>query len=209
MSDRKQHWENVYRNKTPREVSWYQENPALSLRLIGNAGVELTDPIIDVGGGASGLVDKLCEAGYSDISVLDVSATALEHAKKRLADKALLVQWLEQDITTFTPPRPYALWHDRAVFHFLTDPEDRKSYVAILKKALQPGGQLIIMAFAIDGPLKCSGLDIVQYDSNRLMAALGAGFELAETGHETHITPAGNQQKFNYFRLIRIADTTK
>lgn len=207
MSDRKQHWENVYRSKSPREVSWYQESPALSMRLIGDADIELDAPIIDVGGGASGLVDNLCAAGYSDISVLDVSAAALNHAKKRLAGKACFVQWLEQDIIAFVPPQQYALWHDRAVFHFLTDPEERKAYVAIVKQALKPGGQLVIMAFAIDGPLKCSGLDIVQYDVNKLMTTLGSGFELAETGHETHITPAGNQQKFAYFRLILTADT--
>jgi len=209
MPDRKQHWENVYRSKSPWEVSWYQESPALSLRLIGDAEMELTAPIIDIGGGASGLVDQLCAAGYSDISVLDVSAAALNHAKKRLAGKACFVRWLEQDVIAFAPLKQYALWHDRAVFHFLTEAEERETYVAILKKALKPGGQLIMMTFAIDGPPKCSGLDIVQYDSNTLMAALGPGFELVETGHETHITPAGNQQKFAYFRLIRTPDTPK
>lgn len=209
MPDRKKHWENVYQCKSPLEVSWFQENPALSLRLIKAAAVDLAAPVIDVGGGASLLVDKLCATGYRDISVLDVSAAALNHAKQRLADKPCNVQWLEQDITAFTPPRQYALWHDRAVFHFLTDPDDRKKYIATLKKALKPGGQVIIMAFAIDGPLKCSGLDIVQYDSNTLMTTLGPGFELLEKGHETHMTPAGNQQKFAYFRLNRVPDEPK
>lgn len=202
MTNRKQHWENVYRNKSPVEVSWYQESPALSLRLIKAAATKLSDPLIDVGGGASLLVDELCAAGYSDISVLDVSAASLEIAKKRLAGKACDVQWLEQDITAFNPPKTYALWHDRAVFHFLTDPDDRKKYVSILKKALKPGGQAVIMAFAIDGPQKCSGLDVVRYDSHKLIEALGPGFGLAETGDETHLTPTGNRQKFAYFRLI-------
>lgn len=207
MTERTQHWENIYRSKSPQKVSWYQENPALSLRLIADADIGLDASIIDVGGGASKLVDELCAAGYSDISVLDISGAALNHAKKRLADKACFVQWLKQDITAFTPPRHYALWHDRAVFHFLTEIEDREKYIAVLKKALKPGGHLIIMAFAIDGPLKCSGLDIVQYDPDKLMNELGAGFELLETGHENHLTPAGSQQKFAYFRLIRIPDT--
>lgn len=209
MPDRKQHWENVYLGKSPAEVSWFQENPALSLKLIADAATGLTAPVIDVGGGASRLVDELCAAGYTDISVLDVSAAALNHAKQRLADKSSNVQWLEQDVTTFKPPKQYALWHDRAVFHFLTDPGDRKKYVATLKKALKPGGQVIIMAFAIDGPLKCSGLDIVQYDSNKLIEALGPGFEQVETGYETHITPAGKQQNFAYFRLIHTPDNFK
>ena len=202
MSDRKNHWEKVYRNKSPLEVSWFQENPALSLQLIGDARLALDAPVIDVGGGASILVDKLCDAGYTNIAVLDVSASALAHARERLAGRANAVHWYEADVTRFKPPQRFALWHDRAVFHFLTDKTDRDSYVSVLKQALRPGGHVIIMAFAIDGPAKCSGLDIVQYDEDKLKAALGPGFELAETGFETHKTPAGGQQKFAYFHLI-------
>jgi SAM-dependent methyltransferase len=203
MTDRKNHWEKVYRDKSPLEVSWFQENPALSLRLIEKTRIALDAPIIDVGGGASLLVDRLCEAGYSDIGVLDVSASALAHAKNRLADRTCAVSWYEADVTSFKPPKRFALWHDRAVFHFLTSGADRDSYVSVLKQALEPGGHLIMMAFAIDGPVKCSGLDIVQYDADKMKSTLGSGFELVETGHEMHITPVGNQQKFAYFRFTK------
>jgi len=203
MTDRKEHWENVYRDKSPLEVSWFQGNPVLSLRLISETRIALDAPVIDIGGGASLLVDRLCENGYTDIGILDVSASALAHTKDRLADKACGVQWYEADVTGFKPPKQFALWHDRAVFHFLTSEADRNSYVSVLKKTLEPGGHLIIMTFAIDGPLKCSGLDIVQYDADKMKAALGSGFELVETGHETHSTPAGSQQKFAYFRFSR------
>ncbi len=203
MIDTKNHWENVYRGKSPHEVSWFQENPALSLRLIEKTRIALDAPIIDVGGGASLLVDRLCEEGYTDIGVLDVSASALAQSKHRLADKTCAVSWYEADVADFKPPKQFALWHDRAVFHFLTSEADRDSYVAVLKKALEAGGHLTIMAFAIDGPVKCSGLDIVQYDAEKMKSTLGPGFELVETGHEMHITPAGNQQKFAYFRFTR------
>lgn len=203
MTDRKNHWEKVYRGKSPLEVSWFQQEPALSLRLIADTGIGLDAPIIDVGGGASLLVDRLCEQAYTDVSVLDVSASAIAHVKDRLADEACGVQLFETDVTTFEPPRRFALWHDRAVFHFLTAEEDRDRYVGVLKQALEPGGHLIIMTFAIGGPEKCSGLDIVQYDADRIKTVLGASFDLVEAGHETHITPAGNRQKFAWFRFIR------
>jgi SAM-dependent methyltransferase len=207
MNDRKEHWENVYRNKSSREVSWFQESPVLSLQLIRATDLPLDAPMIDVGGGASRLVDTLCEAGYADISVLDVSAGAIAHVKERLADNACKVQWYVEDVTRFEPPRQFDLWHDRAVFHFLTSETDRNHYLSVLKRALKPGGHLIIMAFALDGPVKCSGLEIVQYDTDKLQAVLGPDYELVETGHETHITPTGNQQKFAYFRFIKSPET--
>lgn len=203
--DRKTHWENVYAKSSHLRVSWYQEEPALSLQLIRNTQISLDAPIIDVGGGASLLVDRLCDAGYSNLAVLDVSAQALAHAKDRLADKVSDVEWFEADVTQFNPPHRFSLWHDRAVFHFLTVQADRDQYVGVLNQALEPGGHLIIMAFAIGGPEKCSGLDIVQYDADKIMAELGSGFELLETGYETHLTPAGQQQKFAYFRFVKIA----
>ena len=203
MPDRKTHWENVYGSKSSLEVSWYQKEPTLCLRLIQNTGLAHDAPIIDVGGGASTLVDCLCENGFTNISVLDVSAQALTHAKLRLADNACDVKWHEADVTEFAPPHPFSLWHDRAVFHFLTAKEDRDRYVGVLKRALEPGGHLIIMTFAVDGPEKCSGLDIVQYDAEKLMAALGEGFDLIENGYEAHITPAAKVQKFAYFHFIR------
>ena len=152
------------------------------------------------------LVDRLCEKGYADVGVLDVSASALAHAKDRLSEKAYDVQWYEADVTTFRPPKRFALWHDRAVFHFLTSEEDRNRYVSVLKQALKPGGHLVIMTFAIGGPAKCSGLDIVQYDVERMKSVLGPVFELAETGLETHITPTGKSQEFAWFRFTRVPE---
>jgi trans-aconitate methyltransferase len=204
MIDRKTHWERVYTNKSPLQVSWYQEDPALSLQLIRNTQLALDAAMIDVGGGASTLVDRLCEEAYTNVAVLDVSSSALAHAKTRLAEKANAVEWFEEDVTCFSPPHRFSLWHDRAVFHFLTTKSDRDKYISVLKQTLEPDGHLIIMAFAIDGPVKCSGLDIVQYDVNKLMEELGQGFELVETGYEVHLTPSGGEQKFAYFHLKRI-----
>ena len=203
MIDRKTHWENVYGSKSPLEVSWYQQEPSLSLRLIRDIQLERNAPLIDVGGGASTLVDSLYDEGFTNIAVLDVSGQALAHARLRLADKARDVDWYEADVTAFKPSRQFALWHDRAVFHFLTARADREKYVEVLKRALQPGGHLIIMAFAVDGPKKCSGLDIVQYDAEKIEAELGDSFGLIEEGYEVHITPAGKEQKFAYFRFTR------
>jgi len=207
MSETKKHWEDVYRNKSPLEVSWYQQEPVLSLSLIASAQLPQDVPIIDVGGGSSTLVDKLHDEAYTDISVLDISGSALTHAKNRLGNKAAKVHWYEADVTCFKPPQRFALWHDRAVFHFLTSKADRERYVNVLKQALEPCGQIIIMTFAIDGPCKCSGLDIVQYDADKMIAELGPGFELVETGHEVHHTPAGNEQKFAFFRFRFMAES--
>ena len=201
MSKRKTHWENVYRDKSPLAVSWYQREPGLSLSLIGKAALALDAPLIDVGGGASTLVDSLCDRGHTNISVLDVSAAALAHSKNRLGERGAKVHWFEADITSFRPPQRYTLWHDRAVFHFLTDPVDRQSYIDVLEKGLEKGGQLVMLTFAIGGPAKCSGLDIVQYDEDKMTAELGTGFELLESGREVHTTPAGNQQRFAWFRF--------
>jgi SAM-dependent methyltransferase len=203
MSGRKAHWESIYHGKSPTEVSWYQKDPALSLQLIRNTHLSLAEPMIDVGGGASVLVDRLCQEGYTRVAVLDISASALDHAKARLGDKAHGVEWYVEDIVDFNPPHLFSLWHDRAVFHFLTDPSDRRRYVNVMQRVLKPGGQLIIAAFAIGGPSKCSGLDIVQYDAEKLLTELGEGFDLAEEKTEVHITPAQREQKFAWFRLVR------
>lgn len=203
MSARKEHWEAVYRNKSPLEVSWYQKAPTLSLQLIRNSGITLDEPIIDVGGGASILVDRLHDAGYSNLSVLDLSSTALGHAQNRLGNQAKSVTWYETDITQFTPPTPFSLWHDRAVFHFLTSTEDRKRYIEALTQGLKPGGHLIIAAFAIGGPTRCSNLEIVQYDAEKMSKVLGEEFELIEEQQEQHQTPAEKEQLFGYFHWIR------
>ncbi len=203
MNKRKAHWEQVYADKSPLEVSWYQQVPALSLGLILKSGISHDAPIIDVGGGASTLVDHLCEAGYSRISVLDISAAALACARERLAQKAEQIEWYATDVTAFRAKHPYLLWHDRAVFHFLTDKADRRKYVDALEDALPVGGHLIIAAFAIDGPTQCSGLDIVQYDAEKLCSELGEKFALVESVSENHTTPANKVQRFNYFRFVR------
>jgi len=201
MSERKEHWEKVYREKSPHEVSWYQADPVLSLSLIGKASLPLDAPVIDVGGGASTLVDNLCERGYSNVSVLDISAAALAHGRNRLAHKGCRVNWFEEDVTRFKAPHRFALWHDRAVFHFLTSQADRDRYVDVLEHSLLPGGHVVMLTFAIGGPTRCSGLDIVQYDADKLGAELGADFELREWGREAHLTPAGRQQDFAWFRF--------
>ena len=201
--DRKAHWEHIYQDKLPINVSWYQAEPELSLALIRGTGVASAAPIIDVGGGASVLVDRLLAAGFEKLAVLDISAAAIQHARTRLGKLANRVTWYEADVTAFAPPHAFELWHDRAVFHFLTDREDRKRYVRALKEAVVPDGHVIIAAFAIGGPKKCSGLEIVQYDAARLCDELGGEFELLETRDEMHITPAHAEQKFSFFRFIR------
>ncbi|WP_057956791.1 class I SAM-dependent methyltransferase [endosymbiont of Ridgeia piscesae] len=204
MGDRKQHWEQVYRDKSPLEVSWYQKEPSLSLELIRNSGIQKDDPIIDVGGGASLLVDRLQQTGYSQLSVLDISARSLAYAQSRLGEAARQIEWHEVDVTEFSAPHRYALWHDRAVFHFLTKAADREKYAEVLNASLRPNGHLVIAAFAIGGPTQCSGLDIVQYDAERLLNVLGDGFQLLEELSESHPTPAGKRQAFSYFHLHRL-----
>lgn len=206
MFDRKAHWEKVYGSKSPLEVSWYQREPTQSMRLIQNAGVSSDAAIIDIGGGTSTLVDRLCAGSYTDLSVLDISSNALDHAKERLAGQACNVNWYNEDVVNFDPPQRFSVWHDRAVFHFLTDPADRARYVKVVRRILAPGGHLIIMAFSIGGPQKCSGLDIVQYDENKLLAELGEGFKSLEVGEEVHITPSGSEQKFAYFHFLRMIE---
>lgn len=203
MADKKLHWEKVYNDKSPWEVSWYQKEPELSLRLIRSAGLAKEAPIIDVGGGASVLVDRLLAEGYRNLAVLDISSRALAFARERLGEQAGSVEWYQANITEFSPPHTFSLWHDRAVFHFLTDPVDRKNYVEVLKKTLSPQGRLILASFAIGGPTRCSGLDIVQYDAEKIHHELGNEFTLVETSDETHFTPANKEQRFSYFHFLR------
>ena len=204
MFDRKMHWGNVYQEKSPLDVSWYQKEPKLSLELIRCTHVASNDAIIDVGCGASVLVDHLCKECFTNLAVLDISENALASTKKRLGDSAKSIEWFVADITQFDAPHKFSLWHDRAVFHFLTDHSDRKSYVKALKNSLRPEGHLIIATFAIGGPEKCSGLEIVQYDSEKMIAELGEDFELVEERNEVHITPANKEQKFIFFRFLKV-----
>lgn len=201
MSKRKDHWEQIYQDKSPLEVSWYQSEPSLSLKLIENCSLKEDDSVIDVGGGASLLVDRLCEKGYKNLSVLDISANALKHAKGRLANQHCAVEWVTADITAFSSPQQFSLWHDRAVFHFLTDASDRKKYIDNLSASLKSGGYLILAAFSFDGPDMCSGLTIVQYDREKLTKEIGNQFKFVNEENETHITPAGSNQIFTYYRF--------
>jgi ubiquinone/menaquinone biosynthesis C-methylase UbiE len=201
--NRKAHWNQVYQTKAADEVSWYQTRPATSLKLIEQCGVGKGQGILDVGGGASVLVDCLLDAGFQRLAVLDISAAALEQTRRRLGVRAGAVAWFEADVTEFKPPHQFALWHDRAVFHFLTEKADRQCYVETMKRALVPEGHAVIATFALDGPLRCSGLDVVRYDAPSLSAELGAGFRLLEQTDETHVTPWDTEQKFSYFRFAR------
>jgi len=203
--DRKQHWETVYGNKTAEETSWYQLFPRLSLSMIARARVGRDAALIDIGGGASLLVDNLLDQGYRDLTVLDISAGALAQASSRLGQRAGRITWVEADVTAYEPSRQFDLWHDRAAFHFLTEAKDRQRYMAVLRQALAPRGQVIVATFAPGGPQKCSGLDIVQYDAELLGDELGPGFTLQEQHRERHQTPGGREQLFNFFRFKRRA----
>jgi SAM-dependent methyltransferase len=203
MFDRSAHWEGVYRTKGENEVSWFQENPAISVDLIKQAHAAPASAVVDIGGGASRLVDALLHDGYRDITVLDLSAQALEQAKRRIGPDSANVEWIVADVTKWKPGRQYAVWHDRAAFHFLTDPDDRRAYLDCLRAALVPGGQVIIGTFALDGPEKCSGLPVQRYDGKGLAEQLGASFELAETRSEMHRTPWNSDQAFQFSRFRR------
>lgn len=200
----KEHWENVYTTKSTNAVSWFQEHAALSLQFIKSSAPHTGAAIIDVGGGASTLVDDLINAHYFNISVLDISGAALFVTQKRLEQKSSCVQWIVGDITSVAlAENRYDLWHDRAVFHFLTDEKDRQCYVAQLTKALKPGGQLIISTFAEQGPQQCSNLPVVRYSPEGLQREFSNAFVLLEHAFETHITPVETQQEFVYCRFIK------
>src|SRR3989338_1569879 len=190
MIDLKNHWENIYKTKSSKNVSWYKPHLERSLEIILQLRLPKDAAMIDVGGGASTLPDDLLSKGFKDITILDISREALEVSKNRLANKAHVIQWLEADITTVQlKPNHYDLWHDRAVFHFLTKPEDRQKYVDNLNKALMPGGHALMATFGPNGPLKCSGLEIVRYSSENLREELGEKFKLEKHFTEIHKTP--------------------
>lgn len=195
----KAHWEQVYASRQPTEVSWFQEHAVRSLRLIAGTAVPKSAAIIDVGGGASVLVDDLLATGYANVTVLDLSPTALSAARTRLGARASRVAWLEGDITTIRlPVHAFDVWHDRAVFHFLTTAEQRQAYVRQVLCAVKPGGHVIVSTFAEDGPLQCSGLPVMRYSAAGLHAEFGSPFELLGHEREEHLTPAGKTQNFIY-----------
>ena len=201
--DSKQHWDEVYAQKAEDAVSWFQPRPEASLALIAAAGLKPDDPIVDIGGGTSRLVDHLLAAGHKDVTVLDVAAAALEKSRARLGKQAERVHWIVADITRWRPERRYRLWHDRAVFHFLTEAADRAAYRRALEAGLAPGGHAVISSFALDGPERCSGLPVQRYSPETLAAELGAGFNLLEQHQEEHRTPAGKLQRFQYSVFAR------
>ena len=203
--DRRSHWEKVYEEKRFDDVSWYQDLPATSLEMIAGAVLERNDPIIDIGAGASTLVDHLIELGYTDLTVLDISAQALAQASERLGASAQHVAWTVADITRFEPPRRYRLWHDRAVLHFLVDAGDRERYVEALQRALAPDGYLVLATFGPEGPLQCSGLDVRRYSVEMMAELLGPDFELEQEMLEFHETPSGGSQQFLFSRWQRAA----
>jgi SAM-dependent methyltransferase len=198
MSQAQEHWNRVYGTKAEGEVSWFQPRPERSLALIAAAAPDRSVPVIDVGGGASTLVDELLRAGYGDVSVLDISEAALGRSKARLGAKAEGVAWIVADITDWKPARAFRVWHDRAVFHFLTDAARQAAYIEALRKATAPGSVCIIATFALDGPERCSGLPVQRYSAATLAARLGPEFALAAEEAERHVTPGGAAQSFMY-----------
>lgn len=198
----KRHWEDVYEGKEPESVSWYQPHATRSLALIQRIAPSVDTPIIDVGGGASVLVDDLLNAGYHDLTVLDLAASALAAANARLGALSDQVTWIEGDVrSTPLPEATYGVWHDRAGFHFLVDPTDRAAYIRQVQRAVRPGGFVVVATFAEDGPAKCSGLPVVRYSPDTLHREFGDGFDFVASEREVHATPMGTQQSFLYSLL--------
>ena len=203
LSSHQQHWEATYRDHLPESVTWYQERPALSLSLIEATGIGSDAAVVDVGGGCSRLVDHLLDEGYTNLTVLDLSPTAIRYARQRLGGSASKVTWIEADVLEYRFDTTFDLWHDRAVFHFLTDPVDRERYVAHLSDAVPIGGQIIIATFGLDGPERCSGLPVQRYGPETLSQTLGDDFEVLGFQQETHHTPTGATQQFLYGHFQR------
>jgi ubiquinone/menaquinone biosynthesis C-methylase UbiE len=200
----KDHWEHVYQTKSAETVSWFQEHAQRSLELIKSIGPSHDCSIIDVGGGVSTLVDDLLEDGFKNISVLDLSAHALAVASKRLGDNGSRVHWIEGDICRVAlPAQAFDIWHDRAVFHFLTNPAERHAYVEQVMRAVKPGGHVIVATFGPDGPDKCSGLPVARYSPEGLHGEFGPAFQLLEHQSEAHRTPLGNIQHFIYCHCLK------
>jgi ubiquinone/menaquinone biosynthesis C-methylase UbiE len=208
--DAKQHWDKVYSTKSVTEVSWYQREARISLELITRVAAGADRAIVDVGGGASTLVDGLLDRGYRDVTVLDVAAGSLDAARARLAGRAQGVGWVVANVLQYPfGPHTVDVWHDRAVFHFLTSPADRQTYVAQVARAVRPGGHVIVATFAADGPTRCSGLDVCRYNPEALHGEFGRSFELLAKVLEDHVTPSGQHQHFQYclcaFRPAQLA----
>ena len=197
-NDRRDHWEKVYVEKSDLDLSWFQEVPSTSLELAEHARINSASVVIDIGGGTSRFAECLIEKGVRDVSVLDLSQSALDANRSRLGPRGKDVTWLVADITTWKPERQYDLWHDRAVFHFLVKEEDRAAYLHCLNKAVKAGGHAIIATFAPDGPEKCSGLPVERYSPESLSVTLGETYELLEHSFDVHVTPRGSEQRFQF-----------
>jgi 2-polyprenyl-3-methyl-5-hydroxy-6-metoxy-1,4-benzoquinol methylase len=202
-SDRQAHWQNVYLTKGEQQVSWTQPSPEPSLSLIEKFASGPRAPIIDIGGGASRLVDALRQRGYAAVTVLDLSQAALDAAKQRLGPDAANVQWIAADVTQWQPSAAFDIWHDRAAFHFLVEAADRDAYLDRLRCGVKPGGHAIIATFALDGPEKCSGLPVQRYDPDGLSKTIGPAFELIDQTAHRHTTPWGAVQSFQFSVLRR------
>ena len=202
QAERRAHWQQVHQRQRPDEVSWFQSECQLSLEVICGLGLDAAAPVIDVGGGGSRLVDGLLERGFTDLAVLDVSEAALQHSRERLGERASQVSWIAADVLEAELGGPLQLWHDRAVFHFLTEPAERERYSAQMRNALAAGGHALVATFAEDGPTKCSGLDVMRYSPPQLQRQLGGDLlELVDARREIHVTPQGREQRFQYSLL--------
>ena len=205
MSSTSAHWQDVYSRKAADEVSWYQATPTRSLEWIRASAPDPGSRILDVGAGASTLVDHLLDAGYRHPGVLDLAPSAIETVRARLGARAGEVEWFVDDVTRFAPPHRFDVWHDRAVLHFLTDPVRQREYAEALRRTLAPGGHAIIATFAHGGPTRCSGLEVARFDCSEIAALLGEELECVRAEEEIHVTPAGVEQRFQYCLFRRVA----
>jgi len=205
---RRRHWQHVWQAREAEKVSWYEPMPAVSLELIEAAELAPDTPLVDVGGGASTLVDHLLARGYRGITVLDIAASAFDAARRRLGERAAMVEWVVADVTRWDPPRRFGLWHDRAVFHFLVEESERAAYRATMERALAPGGWAVIATFAPDAPPKCSGLPVMRHDPGALTRTFAPLLEPVAWRRHVHVTPSGVVQPFTYGLFRRVGETT-
>lgn len=200
------HWENVYRTRQDGDVSWFEPLPQTSLDFLRAAGLAKDAGILDVGAGASRLTGALLDDGYKNLTVLDIAEPALERARSNLGERAARVRWITADITNWQPDAQYEAWHDRAVFHFLTEEQDRAAYLATLTSAVVPGGVIVLATFSLDGPERCSGLPVQRYSPQSLAEELGARFQLQQSQSHDHVTPFGTVQHFQYSRFLKLIE---
>lgn len=205
--DRKKHWENIYQTKELKDVSWYQPTPTTSLDFLKQFNIPTTAKIIDIGGGDSFLVDHLLDLGYTDLTVLDISASSLDRAKQRLGDRATKVKWIVADAASFKPTEQYDFWHDRAAFHFLTKEQEITDYINIIQKSIKPTGILVIGTFSEQGPKKCSGIEIKQYSETTMTDRLKKFFEKVKCITVDHMTPFDTIQNFIFCSFRKLATT--